>query len=278
MSLIHSILLGLIQGVAEFLPISSSGHLAIAEQLLDMEGASEIPGFFDVLLQLGTLVAVFVAYWPEIWEMIQEFFRGIGDLVRGTTPTPVPPARRMILLVIVGTLPLFVILPFKDWIEGLSSNLYVVGGALLVTGCLLFASDRVRKGHKNERSARLTDTLLVGAAQALATCPGLSRSGTTITAGCFLGFERKFAVRYSFILSIPAVLGANILSLKDALGGDVVWKDVPVYLVGVVVAAVVGYACIRLLKMIADKGKFGAFAYYCWAVGLLTVALTFIKG
>ena len=278
MSLIHSILLGLIQGVAEFLPISSSGHLAIAEQLLDMEGASEIPGFFDVLLHLGTLVAVFVAYWPEIWEMIQEFFRGIGDLVRGTTPTPVPPARRMILLVIVGTLPLFVILPFKDWIEGLSSNLYVVGGALLVTGCLLFASDRVRKGHKNERSTRLTDTLLVGAAQALATCPGLSRSGTTITAGCFLGFERKFAVRYSFILSIPAVLGANILSLKDALGGDVIWKDVPVYLAGVVVAAVVGYACIRLLKMIADKGKFGAFAYYCWAVGFLTVALTFIKG
>ena len=179
---------------------------------------------------------------------------------------------------IVGTLPLFVILPFKDWIEGLSSNLYVVGGALLVTGCLLFASDRVRKGHKNERSTRLTDTLLVGAAQALATCPGLSRSGTTITAGCFLGFERKFAVRYSFILSIPAVLGANILSLKDALGGDVIWKDVPVYLAGVVVAAVVGYACIRLLKMIADKGKFGAFAYYCWTVGLLTVALTFIKG
>ena len=129
-----------------------------------------------------------------------------------------------------------------------------------------------------ERSARLTDTLLVGAAQALATCPGLSRSGTTIAAGSFLGFERKFAVRYSFIMSIPAVLGANILSLKDALGGDVVWKDVPVYLVGVAVAAVVGYACIRLLKMIADKGKFGAFAYYCWAVGLLTMALTFIKG
>ena len=119
MSLFHSILLGLIQGVAEFLPISSSGHLAIAEQLLGVEGASEIPGFFDVLLHLGTLVAVFVAYWPEIQDMILEFFRGIGDLIHGTTPTPVPPARRMILLVIVGTLPLFVILPFTDWIEGL---------------------------------------------------------------------------------------------------------------------------------------------------------------
>ena len=210
--------------------------------------------------------------------MILEFFRGIGDLIHGTTPTPVPPARRMILLVIVGTLPLFVILPFKDWIEGLSSNLYVVGLALLATGCLLFASDRVRKGRKTERSTRMTDALLVGAAQALATCPGLSRSGTTITAGCFLGFERKFAVRYSFILSIPAVLGANILSLKDALGGTVIWSEVPVYLAGVIVAAVVGYACIRLLKMIAAKGKFGAFAYYCWAVGLLTVILTLVRG
>ena len=210
--------------------------------------------------------------------MILEFFRGIGDLIHGTTPTPVPPARRMILLVIVGTLPLFVILPFKDWIEGLSSNLYVVGLALLATGCLLFASDRVRKGRKTERSTRLTDALLVGAAQALATCPGLSRSGTTITAGCFLGFERKFAVRYSFILSIPAVLGANILSLKDALEGTVIWSEAPVYLAGVIVAAVVGYACIRLLKMIADKGKFGAFAYYCWAAGLLTVILKFVKG
>ena len=148
--------------------------------------------------------------------------------------------------------------------------------ALIVTGCLLFASDRVRKGRKNEHSARMTDALIVGAAQALATCPGLSRSGTTISVGCFLGFERKFAVRYSFIMSIPAVLGANILSLKDALGGEVIWKDVPVYLLGVLVAAVVGYACIRLLKMIAAKGKFGAFAYYCWAVGLLTVILTLV--
>jgi len=177
---------------------------------------------------------------------------------------------------IVGTLPLFAILGIKDWIESLSSNLYVVGGALIVTGCLLFASDRVRKGRKNEHSARMTDALIVGAAQALATCPGLSRSGTTISVGCFLGFERKFAVRYSFIMSIPAVLGANILSLKDALGGEVIWKDVPVYLLGVLVAAVVGYACIRLLKMIAAKGKFGAFAYYCWAVGLLTVILTLV--
>ena len=277
MSLLSSILLGLIQGVAEFLPISSSGHLAIAEHLLGMSGASDIPEFFDVLLHLGTLVAVFVAYWDDVRDMVVEFFCGVRDLARGSTPTPVPPARRMILLIIVGTLPLLIVLPIKDLVEGLADNMYFVAAALLVTGCLLFASDRVRKGRKTEKSATMVDVLLVGVAQAIATCPGISRSGTTITAGCFRGFDRKFAVRFSFLLSIPAILGANILSLKDAVEAGIIWADVPVYLVGVAVSAVVGYACIRLLKMIADRGKFGAFAYYCWAVGVLTLILTFIQ-
>ena len=275
MSLLSSIILGLIQGVAEFLPISSSGHLAIAEHLMGMTGL-EIPEFFDVLLHLGTLVAVFAAYWEDIRDMVVEFFCGVRDLARRTTPTPVPPARRLILLIIVGTLPLLVVLPIKDLVEGLADNMYFVGGALIVTGFLLFASDRVKKGRKTEKNATLVDVLLVGAAQAVATCPGISRSGTTITAGCFVGFDRKFAVRYSFLLSIPAILGANVLSIKDALD-TVVWSEVPVYLVGVAVAAAVGYACIRLLKMIADKGKFGFFAYYCWVVGIITLILTVIQ-
>ena len=276
LSLLSSILLGLIQGVAEFLPISSSGHLAIAEHLLGMTGL-EIPEFFDVLLHLGTLLAVFAAYWDDIRDMVLEFFRGVRDLAHHSTPTPVPPARRLILLIIVGTLPLFVVLPVKDLVEGLADNMYFVAGALIVTGVLLYASDRVKKGRKTEKSATLLDVLLVGVGQAIATCPGISRSGTTITAGCFVGLERKFAVRFSFLLSIPAILGANILSLKDAVEAGIIWGDVPVYLVGVAVAAIVGYACIRLLKMIADKGKFGFFAYYCWIVGTITLVLTIIR-
>lgn len=276
MSLLSSILLGLVQGIAEFLPISSSGHLAIAEHLLNVSGATEIPDFFDVLLHLGTLVAVFVAYWSDIRDMILELISGVRDLARRNTPDPIPPARRMILLIIVGTLPLFLVLPVKDLVEGLSDNMYFVAGALLVTGCLLFASDRVRHGRKTERSAMLIDVLIVGVAQAIATCPGISRSGTTITAGCFVGFERKFAVRFSFLLSIPAILGANILSLKDAVEAGIDWASVPVYLVGVAVSAVVGYACIRLLKMIAAKGRFGWFAYYCWFAGAATLLLTIV--
>ena len=278
MTWFSAVIMGLVQGVAEFLPISSSGHLAIAEHLLNMQGASEIPPFYDVLLHLGTLVAVFVAYWGEIRDMIVEFFAGIGDLVHHTTPKVVPPARRMILLVIIGTLPLFVMVPFRHFFEGLGDDLYFIGGALIFTGCLLFVSDRVRRGRKTEKSAKLTDALIVGIGQAVALCPGVSRSGMTITTGCFTGFERKFAVRFSFILSIPAVLGANILTLADALDAGVNWAETPMYLAGVVVAAVTGYLCIRLLKMIADRGRFGAFAYYCWAAGALVLVLTKLKG
>lgn len=277
MSVLHAVVLGIVQGVTEFLPISSSGHLAIAEHLLGVQGASEIPEFFDVLLHLGTLVAVFIAYWSDIYAMILEFFRGVGDLIHHSTPNRIPPARRMILLIIVGTLPLFLVLPVKDRIEALSDSMIFVGCALLFTGCMLFFCDRAAKGRKTEKSARLTDVLLVGVAQAVATCPGVSRSGMTITTGCLMGFERSFAVRYSFLMSIPAILGANLLAVKDALEAGIVWKEVPVYLAGVVVAAVVGYGCIRLLHFIASKGRFGVFAYYCWAVGAMVVALTLIK-
>ena len=275
MNLFTSLLLGIIQGLAEFLPISSSGHLALAQHLLGIN--TEVPAFFDVLLHLGTLLAVLVAYWGDVVEIVQEFFRGVGDVVHGTTPTPVPPARRMILLIIVGTLPLFAILPIHKKVQALGDSMVFIGMALVVTGFLLFACDLVHRGHKTERSATLLDALLVGVGQALATMPGISRSGMTISAGCFLGFERSFAVRFSFLLSIPAVLGANILSLKDALEAGVDWAAVPVYLAGVVASAVVGYACIRLLKLIAQKGRFGGFAYYCWAVGLLTLLLNLFR-
>lgn len=277
MTFLSSFLLGLVQGIAEFLPISSSGHLAIAQNLLGMSDAGTVPEFFDVLLHLGTLVAVFVAYWADIKDMVLEFFRGAGDLIHHSTPNPVPPARRLILLIILGTLPLFVVLPVKDAVQSLSNSMVFIGAALIVTGVLLFVSDRVKKGRKNERTATWLDVLIVGIGQAIATMPGISRSGMTITTGCFVGFERKFAVRFSFLLSIPAVIGANILSLADAAKAGINWAEVPVYLVGVVTAAVVGYLCIRLLRFIAERGKFGAFAYYCWAVGVLTLVLNVIK-
>ena len=266
-----AIILGVVQGVAEFLPISSSGHLSLLQYFLGMENNDNL---FNILLHFATLIAVCVAYRRDIGEMILEFFRAIGDMVRGRTTKGNPPeARRMILLIILGTLPLFLVVLVKDRVEALGNNPTFVSGALLVTGFILFFSDRMAKGHKTVRTATVKDVLLVGVAQAIATIPGISRSGSTISAGMALGFDRKFAVRYSFLMSLPAVLGATLLEVVDVASAQTVISPevVPMYAVGMVLAGVVGFFSIKLVNLLASKGKFGAFAYYCWAVGLLAL-------
>lgn len=275
MNLLYSIFLGLVQGVAEFLPISSSGHLSLLQNFLGLRSAEDTSLLFDVLLHLGTLISIFIYYWRDIVDMVREFFLGCRALVR---PDPeektVPAARRMVLCVIVGTLPLFVILPIKDFVDGLYGNTWFIAFALLVTGTLLFVSDRLAKGKKTVKSVPMLDIVIIGFAQALATIPGLSRSGTTISVAMMRGCKRDFAVRFSFLLSIPAVIGANILTLKDAIEAGIDWSMMPVYLVGVVVAAVSGYFAIRLVNLLSNKGKFGNFAYYCWGVGILALILS----
>ncbi|MBM6887665.1 undecaprenyl-diphosphate phosphatase [Pseudoflavonifractor phocaeensis] len=273
-----SILMGIIQGVAEFLPISSSGHLALFQTFFGMENVEEKYMFFTVQLHFGTLISVCVVYWRDIADMIREFFLGIAALAgrKDTGVTP-PPARRMVMLIIIATLPLFVMVLLQDAINQLFSNSIMVSCALIVTGFILFFSDRLAKGHKTARNATVADALIVGCGQALAVIPGLSRSGTTISVGMLRGFDRAFAVRFSFLLSLPAILGANVLEIKDAVEAGFPMEELPMYLVGVAVAAVVGYFAIRLVKSLADKGKFGKFAYYCWAVGLGSLIAGVIK-
>ena len=277
MTYFSAIFLGLIQGIAEFLPISSSGHLAFFQEVVAIFDVGDESIFFDVLLHLGTLAAVFVAYWAEIKALVLEFLTMIGvrKLPKGQKPDRL--SRRMILFIILGTLPLFLILPVKDYVEGLYQNPIFIGCAFLGTGLILFLSDRLSRGSKTIKNASLVDVLLVGCGQALATVPGISRSGTTISVGLARGFSREFAVKLSFLLSIPAVLGANILSLIDAVKEGIDWTLMPVYLVGVAVAAVSGYLAIRLLKYISQKDSFGGFAYYCWGIGLVTLILSLVK-
>ena len=277
MGFLSSIFLGLVQGIAEFLPISSSGHLSLFQHFF---GLTEAGLFFDVLLHLGTLIAIFVYYWRDIVNLVKAFLRLVTGLFskkkKGARKGRKDPGARMILMLIVATLPLFVILPIKDKVESLYSNTIFVGCALIVTSCILFFSDRMAKGKKTVRSATLLDALLVGVGQAVAVVPGLSRSGTTISAGMLRGFSRKFAVRFSFLLSIPAVLGANIISIGDAVAAGIDTSLLPAYIAGTVVAAVSGYFAIRLVNSLADKGKFGSFAYYCWGIGAAAVIATLI--
>ena len=277
MTYLFSVLMGVLQGVAEFLPISSSGHLALFQHFFGVENYEETQMFFTVLLHLGTLISVCVYYWRDVIDMIREFFLGIRDLtVRRGGGAPPPPTRRLVMMIIVATLPLFAILPVKGLVEDAMSNVTFVSVALLATGFILFFSDRVARGRKNARNATVADALLVGCAQAVGTLPGISRSGITISAGLLRGFDRTFAVRFSFLMSLPAVLGANILSLKDALEAGVDLEMLPIYLVGMVVSGVVGYFAIRLVNLLADKGKFGNFAYYCWVVGLGSLIASFV--
>lgn len=277
MRLLDAILLGLVQGLAEFLPISSSGHLSVFQNFFGLSTSGTDNLFFDVLLHLGTLSAVFVAYWGEIKAMVLEFFSMVGlrKLPKGQKPDRL--SRRLIFFIILGTLPLFVVLPVKDLVDGLYSNTIFIGFAFLLTGTLLFVSDRMSRGNKDLKSATLADVLLVGCAQAVAVVPGLSRSGSTVAAGMARGFSREFAVKFSFLLSIPAVLGANLLSMVDAIQEGIDWSLMPAYLVGVITAAVSGYLAIRLLKFITQRGSFGAFCYYCWGAGLVTLILSLIK-
>jgi undecaprenyl-diphosphatase len=269
MTFLMSVILGLVQGVAEFLPISSSGHLSVLQNWFGME---EPDNLFNVLLHFATLIAVCAVYWRDIVDMIREFFRGIAALgSRSPDKGPVPPARRLVMLVILGTLPLLLVLPVEDKVEALGGSNLFVGAALLVTGVILFVADRMAKGRKTARNATVADALLVGCAQAVAVIPGLSRSGCTISAGMALGFERTFAVRFSFLLSLPAVLGATLLKVVTVAKEGVDVSLLPIYLVGMVIAGVVGYFSIRLVNLLAQKNKFGKFAYYCWSIGLVAV-------
>ena len=278
MTISSAILLGIVQGVAEFLPISSSGHLAILQNLFALS-AGEEHMFFDVLLHLGTLISICVCYWGDIVAMVREVFivlRG-GRKADGTPVTQPLGAARLFLMIVVGTLPLFLVLPINDSVEQLYYITPFIGVALLLTGCMLFVSDRMTPGKKTERNMRFRDALIIGLCQCVATIPGLSRSGTTITAGIATGLDRKFAMKYSFLLSLPAVLGANLLSLIKALTEESIDASlIPAYLIGMLFAMLSGIAAILLMKLIAKKSKFGWFAYYCWGAGALTIILSLI--
>ena len=270
-----AILLGLIQGLAEFLPISSSGHLAILQNFLRI-GDLENQMLFDVLLHLGTLGAVIFAYHTELRGLCREglMMLHLQKPKRGARQDPA--RRRLLLFLIAATLPLIPAAFLSDYLDSLFYDTFFIGFALIATGFLL-AADRYGHGNKTEKAMTLSDALVIGLAQMIAVVPGLSRSGTTISAGMLRGFDRTFAVKFSFFLSIPAVLGANLLSLVKAISAGINWAEVPMYLCGVAAALVSGYLAIFALNRIAQRGKFGGFCYYCWGAGLLTLILSLIS-
>jgi len=276
-----AIFLGIVQGIAEFLPISSSGHLSILQNLFNMGYDEDQHLLFDVLLHLGTLVSICAVYRKELREMISDgldYLRMRGD-TNSDEPLVLRPPARSLLFVLVGTLPMFLafIISIFVPIERLFYMPAFVGFALIVTGGILFVSEKfIKKGNKTEKTMTLFDALIIGFTQAVAILPGLSRSGATITVGLARGLSGSFAVRFSLLLSIPAVLGATVVSLYRTIRDGADLALFPIYLLGFVVAAVVGFFAIQLIRRLMSKGAFGKFAYYCWGIGGITIILSLV--
>ena len=281
--------MGIIQGVTEFLPVSSSGHLAIFKALFHVEA----PGLlFDVMLHVGTLVAVFLCFYKDILQLLAELGMMIADIFRNFSiwfsnlnSEERRPYHKVIsngyrkfdVLLIMATIPTGIIGVFdSDLVEKMSGILLCPGICLLVTGVILLVADRLPEGEKSPKNTTFSNAFLIGIAQGIATLPGISRSGSTIAACLGSGFKKTYAVRFSFILSIPAILGSLIFELLDVDLKSVVPVDVAAYLVGAAVAAVVGFICIRVMLVIVKRQKFFGFSIYCFLMGAVSIIAFFV--
>jgi len=265
LNLFQGFLLGVIQGITEFLPVSSSGHLVIAQHLFGVSGDVLA---FDVAVHVGTLLAVLIALRDDVAVLFSGLRPGRDSQARS--------GRRLIALLIVGTIPAVVVgLLWRDIIAGFFSSLAITGFMLLVTGTLLYGADRTKTEGLRLETLRASDAFLIGCGQALAVMPGLSRSGTTISVALRRGVIGDDAARFSFLLSIPVILGAAVLELPEALKAGTGLRT-SVLIVGLLTAAVTGYAAISMLKYLIREGRLRLFAYYRWVVGVLVLLAAYL--
>ena len=263
---LSSIILGVIQGLTEFLPVSSSGHLVIFQKIFHINEAEIL---FDVVLHMGTLMAVLIFFRNDLREMLNESRDYLtGCLRRKETLSSIKekPHAILALWVIIGTLPTGVIgLIFKDQLESMFSEPRRAAWMLIVTGLILVISKMLPRGYTKRNNVGLITALAVGLVQGIAITPGISRSGSTIVCGMICGMDRELAGRFSFLLSIPAIMGAMVLQLASNDLGSV---DILPLVIGFLSSAVIGFFALKFLMKIVKKGNLSWFAPYCWALGL----------
>lgn len=263
--LMKSILLGIIQGLTEFLPVSSSGHLVIFQHLFSIVSDNVA---FEVIVHLGTLMSVVVVYWTDIVQMIKSFFVGLlSGKIKKAYENDLH--FKLSLLVIIGTVPAVIAgIFFRDFFEEIFHNIKLVGVTLLITSVILFLT-RFIKVHDKKLS--FGKALLIGTGQAMAIFPGISRSGTTIATSLYLGINRKDAARYSFLLSLPVIAGAAVLELKDFISEGLATDQVGILLVGFFASFIIGYLAINFMLKVIQSGKFSLFAPYCALAGFVVL-------
>lgn len=277
MSLLDAIFQAIIQGLTEFLPVSSSGHLSLYQHFTGNSGEGAL--FFSAILHLGTLVAVFVAFRKRIFSMIKELGSLFKDIFRGKFKwSAMNGDRRMIVMIFISCCCLLPFAPFLDWFESFSEDgsILAEGICFLYTAAILIMSDKCVKGNKQAEDIRVKDSVTVGFMQGVAMLPGVSRSGSTISAGLFSGFTRETAVEYSFILGMPVILLGCLTEVKSAVEAKaaIEWGNC---FVGFVVAALVGLAAIKMVSWLVKSDKFKVFAYYAGALGVLVITVSVIE-
>lgn len=280
MEVLKVIIMGLIQGLTEFLPISSSGHLAIFGNMLGWQDSGIL---FEVLLHVGTLAAVFAAFYKDIADLIKEgfllvgrFFLALAGKIKWRQVLN-NDKKYFVCYILLSMLPTAALgLLLKKTIEEAYTGTLIPGIGLLVTGAVLLYTLKVPAGTKTEKEMTFGDALLIGTAQGIATLPGVSRSGSTIVTARVRGLTPELAVRFSFIMSIPAILGAAVLQIHDGAAESLSAGTLGLYLLGAAVAAVSGFLCIKWLLGIIRKGKLYYFAYYCFGMGVLAIILNFV--
>lgn len=277
MGYLEAVILGLVQGLAEFLPISSSGHLALLQNIFGVKGDQVL--FFTVLLHVGTLISVFIIYWRDICELIVELFLTIKDLCTGKgLRLAERPVRKLGVMIIVATIPTALIgLLFNDIFNGLYLSLLAIGIGFLITGVLMFLAERMGSAHKGIEKMNFRNAVFIGVLQGIAIYPGISRSGSTLVGGLTTGLERTFAVKFAFLISIPSILGSVVLELPDAIKEGIDPQLIGPILAGMAVAAVSGFIAIKTMIQIVSKKKLSYFSYYVWALGIFTIAYSFLK-
>lgn len=271
MSIWGGILLGIIQGLTEFLPVSSSGHLVIAQSLI--KGFHQQGVLFDVMLHFGTLLAVLFFFRKDIYDILTSLLPKQWITNHGNyDETFIADRRKIALLIIAGTVFTGLIgISFEDQVHRLFESVDVAAYMLLVTGCLLFLADRIKDTARGESDMNITDAIIIGIVQGMALIPGISRSGSTIAFGMFRKINGETAARFSFLLSIPAILGATILELGYIQ--SVSSEDLIVYAAGMITAALTGFVALKLLFFVIRKRRLGIFAYYCWLLGITTLII-----
>ncbi|MCB0729423.1 MAG: undecaprenyl-diphosphatase UppP [Ignavibacteriae bacterium] len=276
MSILEAILLGIIQGLTEFLPISSTGHLTVAGKLMNLISPEHPEHWtsFIAVIQLGTLAAILIYFWNDLLKITIDFFK--DNLFARKSFSNQSLNSKMGWYIIIGSIPVVIIgLGFKDVIEGaLTKNLYVISGSLIVLGIILAIAEKLGKFKKDIKDIKWYDAIIVGFAQSLALIPGSSRSGTTITAGIFLGFKRETAARFSFLLSVPAILGSGLLQLYEALE-FIDSSGMITLIIATVASAISGYLTIGfLLKFLRSNSTF-VFVFYRILIGIVIIILIF---